>query len=562
MARKSSGRTTGKNGGNARGSGRREQPRKDNSSKRINLDNERMSKFDKDADGTSDPKKMKRSSRSNDVSWYAHNAQLLQSAAQIPFSDVTGRAFEYNPNYSVPGVCVLDWAPFVGGVGLNTAINQAANQIYSYTVHANSRNTNYDASDEMLVILAGAQVFSFLSLGLRTYGLMRKYFQQDSYTPGALITASGFNFADLQANYSHMWFDLNQMIAKTRQIWIPNVMPLIERWFWMNGSVYQDGSSVKAQYYLFTPSVLFRYDETAFTTGGSLQPIIWGADQDATWDKYISTLNQMINALLGSQDRGIIFGDILKAYGADKLYAVTDVTADYSVEAVYDREVLSQIENATIWMVANNNDIGPIAQDTDNSNTLYQLFWNTQVNNAANAVIPVAKQNGAPRTLYLNFHQAENPTAEQIMVATRLMSAGDALAGSYNGKIYTMPATCGTEVLTRMRILYQSINTGSGAKQLNTLLIPTKTPLVSIGSNTSSILYNMMYYAFDWAPGLQYVNESDWTIPSGWQNGTSHFGNLLLKILDYDNYTSFDWTALHRMNTTAVLSEFGVPSAI
>lgn len=558
MARKSN--NNGKNGNNNRV--KREQPRKDSRTRRVNLDNERVSKFDKDFDGVRDPRKTDRTRCSNDVSWYAHNAELLKSAAQIPFSDVTGRPFDYNPLYSVPGICALDWVPFVGGAGLNIAMNQAANQIYSYTVHANSRNQSYDASDEMLIILAGAQVFSFLSLGLRAYGLMRKYFQQDSYTPEGLISASGFHFADLQKNYSHMWFDLNQIIAKTRQIWIPNVMPLIERWFWMNGNVYHDGASVKAQYYIFTPAVVYKYDETTVRTGGSLQTIVWGADQNSTWQHYLDVINEMINALLNSQDRGIIFGDILKAYGADKLYAVTDVTADYTVEAVYDREVLSQIENATIWTVANNTDIGPIVQDTGGTNTLFQLFWNTKVKESTSMTIPVAKQNGAPNTLYLNFHQNEVPTAEQIMVATRLMSAGDAIAGALGGNVYTMPATCGTEVLTRMRLFYRTRNASTGNIGLQKLLIQTNTPLSIIGDNTTSVLYTTMYYAFDWAPGLIWMNSEDWIIPSGVPNGTSHFASLLLKTMDYDNYTSLDWTALNRMNITAVLSEFGVPSAV
>lgn len=126
-----------------------QQPKKDSRNKRVNYDNTRESKFVKDMDGdmdrVSNPKRMRRSGSSNDVSWYAGNQQLLQAAASIPFNDVTGSKLGDIGNYSVPGVCALYWTPFIGCN--NSAVTQSMNNILSYTVHANSRTNKYDAPD-------------------------------------------------------------------------------------------------------------------------------------------------------------------------------------------------------------------------------------------------------------------------------------------------------------------------------------------------------------------------------------------------------------------------------
>lgn len=158
--------------------------RRNPSKSKVNTKSKAISKFSKDEDGVSDPRCMKRSEGSNDVSWYAHNPELLKSSASIPFTDVTGMPFNFNSEQSVPGIMRIRWTPNFGTV--DGPMNQAANLIYSNTVHANSRNKSYDAPDEMLLILAGAQVFSALSMGLRAYGTMRRYNQLDRYTPEAV----------------------------------------------------------------------------------------------------------------------------------------------------------------------------------------------------------------------------------------------------------------------------------------------------------------------------------------------------------------------------------------
>lgn len=520
---------------------KRQQPRKDSGEKRVNYDNTRDDKFRKDIMSTDDG--------TNDVRWYAQNTELLIAAAsvsfylttgmKVPFFDSTGK----NLGNSIPGIITINWSPYVGG-SENAPLRQAANQVYSFTVHANSRNYAYNPSDQMLLIISGAQVFAAIALGIRAYGVMQNYNGQDYYTPEALVTAMGFKYSDLRNNLSQMWFDLNQLIAKSRQIWIPNTMPLIERWFWMSSNIYRDGQSAKAQYYMYVPANFLQYDETTEQTGGSLQSVAWYAEGAHTWEQYMTKVNGMIDALLNSEDRGIIFGDLLKAYGADKIYTLSEIASDYKVTPVYNMEVLSQIENTTIT----GQYPGPVVQ-TQDDRMLKQDF------NSYAATVITENRFVLPDKGLLNFHQLQNPTPEQVMVATRMMSLGTIAryvtpAGDDEVTYAAVPFTAGTEIAFAANIYYwnwSSLN----EKVLTARLI---TPKQMSGLNSS---FYFLYNAFDWAPHVVIPNTDK--VGNTVQEGQVVSTTLNGVVADYDNYTFITQEELQKMHTAAIYSLFGVP---
>lgn len=543
----------------------RKQPRKDSKTRRVNFDNVREDKFVRDIEKDIEGRSVK--SKSNDVRWYANNAELLKAAASIPFSPVVGRRLPYYQdkdnlvNYTIPGVMTVTWSPCVGASDDN-AINQAANSIYSFTVHANSRNQSYDAPDEMVLIMAGAQVFSAIALGIRAFGTMRRFAQEDMYTPNALIKAMGFDYNDLSQNYSKMWFDLNEIIARAQQIWIPNTMPVIERWFWMNSNIYRDGKSVKAQYYMYTPEVFYKYDEKSVTTGSALIPVPWLPINSKvtmsqitynTWASYLELVNSMINALLNSQDRGIIFGDILKAYGADKLYSLSPISADYMLEPTYDEEVLTQFENLTTFNFQPQN----IQQDT-NGNLLQGFKPSVNETLLSKLINPKALVPSGPTNQVLNFHQREVPTPEQIMVATRMKVMGSKVSAQGASGVWT-PVTAGTEVATALLVTYNDWTSGTPFPSVylfNQYLFTYTTDGKEYTNETVPNIYTvlLLWTAFDWAPWI-YRLASHEVEPN-------YVNNVRMAYGDYDNYTFMDAELLKKIHTTAIYSEYGVPSSI
>nr|AVX53337.1 putative capsid [Marmot picobirnavirus] len=510
---------------------------------------------------------------SNDVRWYASNAELLRSAASIPFSTTTGLPLPWNEqgNFrTIPGVMTLEWAPTIGG-GFIDPINQAANSTYSYVVHANSRNKSYDAPDLMIMILCGASLFSMLAMGIRAYGVMRTFAQQNAYLPEALIKSMGFNYSDLKNNLSRMWFDINELIARSSQIWIPNDFPFIERWFWLNTNIYIDAASVKGQYYIFVPSSYLVFNETGdFAEDNHVAEAkysYWTSGSETaehTWEEYMEVMNDMFTPLLASQDRGMIFGDILKAYGPDHLYALPPITSDYMVQPVYDPEVLTQIENASVCGGKTGLWWESISQDPD-TNLIYTSATTPMADREVRYPNPTMWTPPLERQV-LNFHTTTDPTPEMIMVATRLKCAGvtsipngkgsATLSGNKVGGF--APLACGTEVLVMVRIWRMNTTKGTAEGYVLETVVPDNKSWAtgSLGE----------YVAFDWAP---WIYSCDWNKP--WIEDAS---NAITKadlinagqprpihqIGDFDFYTTIGVDELQKMHRTAIYSEFGVPT--
>lgn len=523
------------------------QGKKDSSSKRVNYDNERESKFDKEF---KDPAC---TDKSNDVRWYAHNPELLRSAASIPFSQTVGSPLEFRgiheTDFVVPGVLGLAFQPTLGGI-IDDAVNASKDSMYSYVVHANSRNTSYNSTDLMLIVLAGANVFAAFAAGVRAYGAMRLYDQRNKYLPKALIQTMGFNFDDLQANLSKMWFDLNNLSAKMSQIWIPNTLPIMDRWFWLNSNIYMDGESIKSQYYLFVQRFYWQYSEMSSSQGGEL--LLAGSSDhtttnaydfaagNITWNGYMTMINGMIDALINSEDRGVMMGDILKAYGAERIYAVTPVPVEYQILPVYDREVLTQIENCSVTNTFNTG----VYQNPD-TNKLYNS-WGTWT---AGSSIPVHVLNQQ----ILNFHQKEVPTPEQIMVATRLMALGFGYVPDANGKVSGVyPSTSGTEIVVAIKIATYQQN---GTLSLGIYRCDYNPGATNFEDFSKFIT---LLSAFDWAPWV-YRLDSYVEVKAGDTPPTTNPYKPRTAIGDWQMYTVIERDTLHKMHTTAVYSEFGVP---
>lgn len=524
---------------------KRQQPRKDSIDPRVNYDNARESKFEKDVQeerhsrkGYDKPMKGAKfggKSTSNDVSWYAHTPEMLRAAASIPFTDVVGDKLPAG-TLSFPGVMAIRWLPNIDG----DAVNQSANSHYSFTVHANSRNYSYDAPDQMMMIMAGASLFSMIAIGIRAYGIMRRFNGLDKYTPNTLITAMGFDYDDLKTKLPQMWFDLNEIVSRSAQIWIPKDMPIIERWFWMGSHIYRDGDSSKSQYYLYVPQGYLTLSETGEKFGTSLTFSLWGGAN--TWSSYITKINAMFTALLNSQDRGIIFGDLLAAYGAERIYGISGIDSGYTVEPVYDREVLSQFENC----VDNTNIVLNAVKQTT-TGVIYS-DW---------AGVQIAELTPAPYQAVLNFHQKDAPTPEQIMVATRMMTLGNKVAVASATEPSICPATAGTEIAVRKTVYSLNYSATGGAPA------PVLRTVDTVLNGSLSWLVVQALIAFDWQPAItpQQDMVAVETMSPTVVNSVGS-ANPSLWLMDVDMFTWIDRLTLEKMHKTAIYSEFGVPTLL
>lgn len=548
----------------------REQPRKDSSSKRVNYDNAREDKVAKQIREDANKR------GNNDISLWNKSPELLKSAGSLPFASILGEKL-FNA-VSVPGVLSLTYVPGFGpGTDLK-AINQASDQNYSYVVHANSRNYNYTAPDSTILSMGGMEFFAIMASIIRAYGTVKTYAEPNYYYPDALLEAQGFIPQDLRTNLSNMWFDINNLIDRSRQIWIPNVYPIMKRKFDLNSNIWMDAQGPRAQSYVFTQSKYFMYSDTAFTTGSALIPVVGnyrngnGSSGAATtslfqpgvyqyyWVEWYNTANEMLNRLINSEDRGIIYGDLLNAYGADKLYTLAPIPADYRISPVYNMEMMMEIENAVVM----HSKYTPtcIYQSEEDIYAGYQPYT---------SLVPSALNNsGAPSSTVLNMHVAGQPTPEDVMIATRLQASSTTLLGSvfthddvsYEGENgitptqndYTMIIdNVGTEYITNMYVWYYGGNAadpyGAGPFLISNIY----------GTSGPTALAMGHLMAFDWHPfvyRMSFIPPS--TKPANTQIGTTYW-TADDAYGDFDNYITLSAPELRKLHNTALYSAWGVP---
>lgn len=595
----------------------KQQPKKDSNQKRVNFDNTRESKFIKDVDKRleengdtkrfrnghnhkfkstkTDKRKTGRTNtgaRSNDVSWYSKNPELVKAAGSIPFASILGkptfRSFKMNGStkqnqYSaVPGALIFRYQPMYTSItpSFNDADKQAFASMYSFLVHANSRNYTYEPADLEVLTLAGIEVFAALANAIRAFGIVHKYREDNAYFPRRIIGALGFQYDDLLKNLSKMWFDINVLIDRTKQIWIPTTLPLLARRIWMNSTLFKDEDSNLSQIYAYAQARYYIYDATGATNGGALKKAYYSEvrgtyaqwkffdlteDSYLTWEDYYDMVTRMIDALVQDEDRGVIYGDILKAYGSDKIFAMARLDVNYTTEESYNPEVLTQFENLTV--TPNVNILGWIQ---NSGSGLQPIMTKSMIYKGEAWVSKLAAGKCYPQTTVLNYHQKQQPTPEQNMVASRCITSG--LGLNRNCKFYADNYTPGPDQKFKDANMSAETNAYVPLAHGTEIVVDAIVATNAFSENWDHLKYiafdatsysleqmQMMTWirAFDWAPAvyIQYGSE----LTNQGNALETQAGLVVDAAMEFDNYTIIEPAVVEKMHTVAFYSLYGVP---
>lgn len=532
-------------------------------------------KFDESKkDGIHSKYGMDKTTACNDVSWYSKSTNLLDAAASLPYGYPIGNPINIdNSNFSrypnpgnrydaVPGIMTIALLTGPGiATDVNSPVNVAARDIYSYVRYANSGHANYDPVDLMMYILAWDEVSMWLANARRVYGAMYTYNSQNKYAPKYLVEALGFDYNDLNANLAQFRYAINAATNRFNALNMPNNFDYITRHTWLYSNIYSDGTSAKSQLYAYVPAAYRVYDETSSTNGGFLDahPLTMYAGNGAlTFTEWLNITNDMINSLLGSEDVGIISGDILKAFGSERTIITPTIADVYSISPVYNEEVLSQFQNATVL-----NALRP----TPGYEHLWDITQDPSVDQGViqyNPKFTITYQGGnsaiasnANRVLSLNLN---DPKPGDTMVASRLMTITNNENSPKPGESYNLSClTAGTEIAVRG---YISVGKRASVADKVTYSMSYHSVGMNFSYNTKAqdapiVLSGMIsalanvsafkYHPMDTTTVYDYVSGSD---PS---RGTVHY------FFEVDNYTIIELNTLKQMHETAILSEFDVP---
>ncbi len=514
----------------------------------------------------------------NDPEWYATDPALLRDAASIPFSWASGTPITVggfggnevatwnfsDAKYALPGIQVELLKPSVGlALDPTAPINIAANATYAFVVHANSRNTSYNAPDLMQYIMAMSQVYAFISFCQRAYGVATLYAQGNRYLPDSLLKVMSIDPDDVREHLADFRYGINLLINKAASFAVPATMPFFSRQAMLYSNIYTGGTSVKDQLYLYTPDSFWRFN-TDSDSAGMLEDVVWDTwSRDYspvlyTVDKILEFGTALLDPLISSEDMNVMSGDILKAYGPENIIKLVALDTIYPITPVFNPMVLEQMKNATV--------VGNFKQGSNN------VIQNKITKGWLESTPSISAESTDANTATFELHNlpfySENkilttaiaePTPEVVMENTRLMIGlfdivEEAEAGTARGRMI-----CGSEIVVGCAYLSREISANGTMKDysFSKSYINTR----SIGSgvqpggfdiylNSLAILSNFKYHpAFI---ETSYTNSA----------GTITFGANYpgAKYFDVDNYAVLDNDTISKLHETALMSMLHVPS--
>lgn len=496
----------------------------------------------------------------NDASWYASDPNLLRDAGSYSFGNPIGNStrvtelsqFDSSITYSnlgnldtpIPGVAAIEFVPTYGGSqeglpgNFNSAnpINTIARALYSKVREANSGSWTYHPSDLMKYMIAMDSVFMFEAWMSRLYGLARVYSSVNRYWPKGVIFGCHVDFDDLMLHLADLRYYINSYVVRANQLAVPEGMPIFYRHLLLNGGVYKDKESDKAQLYLFNPRFVYKLNETE--TPKRLDPVLInnavgsGSGGLLNVADIMALGDSLLSAVLTSEDIGIICGDIMKKF--TNYVKLTEIPVDYAVFPDYVEEVASQIQNCRLVgdiLVSAPDKLGYIYEGTTigvDSGMLYQQLV---------SLVPTPVINlGHPLSLDKDMASIE---PKDVVEATRLLTSGIVKWSSDALNFQSLICECGSEVCTKMAVIGLDKNTG----------VPSV--LSTFASNGYAYTQGpYMLSSFDKHPILYHMTTDKTT-------GTINF-DYTHACYDYDNYTIIGRTGLRKLHETALFGEFGV----
>nr|AVX53443.1 putative capsid [Marmot picobirnavirus] len=436
-----------------------------------------------------------RVSRSNPISFYNKFDKFMTDAANIPFAAPLGRLFDMGPakdvpkKWAAPGVMRLVFAPTIGvSSDFSSAINRSSIRFYTYLRSNQKASATYDHQDITMMMVALDSAYMYHALMTKVYSVINLFTPANEYYSRTVVAACGFDFDDIRAHLQNFRSYINAFAYSLGQYALPKDLALFDRHRWMCEGLYVDSESTRAQTYLFVPQYFYKYDNTV-TTGSQCVATEWISPDSST--NTIYTYEQarqfgeaILNAISNEEDFAVISGDLYNFYGGDT-YKLPFIDEQYSVLPVYDRTVLSQIENAEI--------VGVLGNTT--------VSQNPTVNNGAIIFQPTLSVSGnqwIDDRIYMNFHW-DSPTPEQVVEASRLIPVID---GSTSDEYKIVE--CGTEIVEWVEMYTRNPETGKfRAIRLMSSEVLLALDGSDIGTNLSTAITDTLMLAqFKQAPKL------------------------------------------------------------
>lgn len=302
--------------------------------------------------------------KTNDPEWYASSPQLLSDAASVPFSYTAGLPFSYgsvggfSQMWVSPGVCVYYMRP---GLPKTTQAGDALNAVslkqFAFFRSTVSSRLPYEPADLTVMEIAMGQAYSFINWATRAYAIASNLFvNENRYLPERLLQVQGIDPYSLSNHLNDFRGWLNLLITRASALSVPKDMYYFRRMAMLYANIYTEGTSVKDQLYMYSPMGFWQFQDVPGngSTGAWLKyvPLLEQMDADKfgeqnllTWEEIQTYGNNLLNALYGSEDVGVMSANILRAYGSEHVLTLELVPEFPAITPIFDIGVLEQMQN-------------------------------------------------------------------------------------------------------------------------------------------------------------------------------------------------------------------------
>jgi len=504
-----------------------------------------------------------RLSKTNDPTWYMKNPIQAQASANLSFASMLGLKFNI-PGHSpdaisahavdepvMPGICTLWLDSGVGTANVATdPVTVAATNIYTFNRQKNSGAKNYEVPDYFMYLIAMRDAYAAFGYLMRIYGLINKYKVTNRYTPKGLFQALHLNYDNFKGNMAQFLFRINVIGAKIDSLCAPAALEIYRRAFWQFTAVYEEDETGKGQMYMYAPRSLLKFSATVENTGSSLVPIWFerpNTTSDWQWDTLCDAVESLIDPLVTDEDIGIMSGDTRKwTEGND--FHVGQVPADFTIDAILDKNVLQQMHNA---ITSDPWDSGPYPYTTPNdqlTSWVYQQNLAILTRTLREGLVDDGVTNmGAQFDSILDV-DAENPSVEEVLEFTRLKCVVD-----INDDYVISALYCDVYTLHHFSIVYRE----AADDNLCTLYtMDTRSKSGVIPPITGMARSQYLITQFEWAP-IIYLTTGYYS-GGGSTQGAQYIAHF---IGNFHNYAVVDKQTLRNLHTTALLSQYSIPAS-
>ena len=480
--------------------------------------------------------------KANDPEWYL-NGPSGPVAFAVPFSEPAGKPVTLGVDsavidtsaavysgYAMPAILTMEYMPTYGNMySVSDPINTSLTRLHTMLRYGQSYAHTYDAAHLGVHMIMADQLFTLITMLRRAYGLMRWYSSLNRNMPELYLRALGFNQADIGTSQLEDFRQyINTLVRKVAMIKVPKNWIMFKRHQFMCETVYMDSPTVKAQMYAFVPAFFYKYVVT--NDSWKLTPMAFNYLNDAnTLSAIKAYCNAIVDSYIYEEDSTIISADMLRIYGADGCYQVSEIDMNYTTNFVYDPTIIAQIHNATVLGVPfTSTYVQPFLDITQDMST-GSLTANPALR-VSDAYITAPM-----RSVYQKLIDAPTdvPDVKYVAEATRLMGFATATKQTDGSMIFSLDCF-GTEVVTNA-VIWTRTNEG---------LINQGNPYASTSDARNNFLD---LWKFDNAPLAMVMDFS-----GGIYRGVGVAGNI-------NNYAVVSRVMMQNMHMNAQYSVFDVP---